>query len=278
MIKRGPRVDPPTNVSIGDKAADIGSDVYVIRGSGVTIMCDLDRPGLPRGEITWTRNARPFSDAMLMEFVSNMGTRLQFASTNDTSEAYYCCKAENLAGADEACSSVFLRGGGPNIRKGFMFPRPVNPELVTLSGRITTDIGGSAYATVGAELQVMCPVTFAEPDVMTFTWMFTNAAGTSFPINPTFTTDPMTGEMSGTVTVDGDVEITVFQSIPLQTSRILVNSNRTGYEVTCIATSPLGMDNATTNFAGIHVCVCTSICTSHTNTHMCTYIHRLIHT
>jgi uncharacterized Zn-binding protein involved in type VI secretion len=249
LIRKGPFVPPPVTVNFTDQVVDIGSDVYIIRGRDATINCELSEPGLPPANITWTKNGRPLSQSLAMSLLMNMNRQLMFSDTTNESDAYYCCMAENVAGADEACSGLFIRGGGPTIRKGFKFPQPVNPEVIPPSPRVTTDIGGSAYAVRGADLEVMCPVTFAEPEVTMFTWTLTDSAGTDFPITVIFDmVDPITGEMFGMTTVDGN-PVTVYQDLERQTSRIVINTNTTGFNISCAATSVLGEDSATTNFA-----------------------------
>ena len=186
-----------------------------------------------------------------MSLLMNMDRQLVFSDTTNESDAYYCCMAENVAGADEACSGLYVRGGGPTIRKGYKSPQPVNPKVIRRSLRVTTDIGGSAYAVRGADLEVLCHVTFAEPEVTMFTWTLTNSTGTIFPITVNFDmVDPITGEMFGMTTVNGN-PVTVYQALERQTSRIVINTNTTGFNISCAATSVLGDDSATTNFAGM---------------------------
>ena len=254
LIRKGPFISPPVTVNFTDKEVDIGSDVYIIRGRAATINCEL-KPGLSKANITWTKNGRPLSPGASMSLLMNMNRQLVFSDTTNESDAYYCCMAENVAGADEACSGLYIHGGGPTIRKGYKFPQPVNPKVIPTSPRVTTDIGGSAYAVRGAELEVMCPVTFAEPEVTMFTWTLTNSAGTDFPITVIFDmVDPITGEMFGMTTVDGN-SVTVYQDLERETSRIVVNTTSTGFNISCSATSVLGEDSATTNFAGTYILV-----------------------
>jgi hypothetical protein len=249
LIRKGRFISLSIAVNCTNSEVDIGSDIYIIRGRAVTINCKLSEPGLPEANIKWTKNGRPLSQSLAMSLLMNMNRQLMFSDTTNESDAYYCCMAENVAGADEACSGLFIRGGGPTIRKGFKFPQPVNPEVIPPSPRVTTDIGGSAYAVRGADLEVMCPVTFAEPEVTMFTWTLTDSAGTDFPITVIFDmVDPITGEMFGMTTVDGN-PVTVYQDLERQTSRIVINTNTTGFNISCAATSVLGEDSATTNFA-----------------------------
>ena len=250
LIRKGPIISPVITVNFTDQEVDIGSDVYIIRGRAATINCELSEPGLPEASITWTKNGHPLSESLAMFLLMNMNKQLVFSDTTNESDAYYCCMAENVAGADEACSGLYIRGGGPTIRKGYKFPQPVNPKVIPPSPRVTTDIGGSAYAVRGADLEIMCPVTFAEPEVTMFTWTLTNSAGTDFPITVIFDmVDLITGEMFGMTTVDGN-PVTVYQVLERQTSRIVINTNTTGFNISCSATSVLGEDRATTNFAG----------------------------
>ena len=149
--------------------------------------------------------------------------------------------AENEAGIDSACSGLFVRGGGPTLRKGTVVSEPVNPAVV-YPGVQQVDIGGNAFAVRGAQFETLCPVTFAEPPVNNFRWTFTDGSGMEQVLADHSMDDMSTMRIGNTLFM-------ITTDIETQMSRLIATGNDTGVTVSCTVTSPLGSDSATSTFS-----------------------------
>lgn len=238
MIIKGPRQPVPINVDFVDQVERIGTDIHVIQSRSATIQCQLGDAGLPAAMVQWTRNGMPLNETVYP--LTNAGETLVISNVSVMDEAIYCCSAENAAGIDSACSGVFVRGGGPFLRKGFEVPVPVNPGRVYL-GTQTVDIGGTAYAVNGSNFEVLCPVTFAEPPATSFMWTYIDGG-----VPRAITTH--TNATMSTVQIR-NTEFLVTTDIDGQMSRLIAMTNETGLMIRCTATSPLGFDTATSTFS-----------------------------
>ena len=268
-ILKGPSQPVPINVDYTDQTERIGTDVHIIEGRMATIMCQLMDTGLPAAMVQWTRDGLPLNETVY-PLMNNRET-LSISNVSPMDEAVYCCSAENAAGMDSACSGLFVRGGGPFLRKGFEVPEPVNPARV-YPGTQTVDIGGNAYAVQGSNFEVMCPVTFAEPPVNSFMWTYIDG-GVETPI-----ATHVNGSEISTVRI-GNTEFLVTTDIDGQISRLLATGNDTGFMVRCSCVSPLGTDMATSSFnSKLSMCVmlgCGEMGTVHT---VCMWLESLMGT
>ena len=237
IVKGRPQPVPPT-VDYVDQSERIGTDVHVISGRMATIMCQLGDAGLPAAMIEWTRNGRPLNESHYP--LTNGRENLVLSIVFEADEATYCCSAENAAGIDSACSGLFVRGGGPVLRKGTEIPFPVNPARV-YPGTQTVDIGGNAFTVRGEGFEALCPVTFSEPAVTNFMWTYIGAGGVE-------TTIANHANSSMSMLRIGNTVFMVTTDLGGQMSRLLATGNDPGFMVRCTATGPLGTDTATSEF------------------------------
>lgn len=157
-------VTEPDVLPTGTITTSVGASVFVIFGEDVILVCNLSIAGLPSPKFIWTRNARILN-------TSEDAHNLTIDSADLRGFDQYCCEAQNFAGNDILCSTVFPRESGPLVRVGQPMPFPVLPYRVT-TAPTTVRVGGSLWTSGGGEGRVICEVFFANPPLESIEWFF----------------------------------------------------------------------------------------------------------
>ena len=98
-IDNGPFIPQPPNVMPGNMTTRIGSNVCVVDGFDVTLLCNIVAGTRPI-TITWLRNGIPE-----VPLRGNMST---ITVTDATAGDVFTCRADNVVGFDEETTTIYV--------------------------------------------------------------------------------------------------------------------------------------------------------------------------
>ena len=146
--------------------AQVGTDVYVILGKSVTLLCDLAQRGIPQPTYEWRKNNFPIN--------STLPDLLVLENLTEVRVDHYCCSATNVVGSSFECSTVNSLESGPILTLGPLLPYPDirRPEALLSSQETQIRIGGNLWTAEGSRGKIHCDVSFANPPLLSIDWLY----------------------------------------------------------------------------------------------------------